>query len=209
MVYDTREQLTNPMKGIWTEVLFRYAPSFLGNEMAHNKIAVIHRQYLTLVDKKLSFAYRLWYNGSIGGQPTPFYARPYLTASYYYEGFGGVHTLRGVLLNRAVGEDFILGNFELRWKMKYFHFLNQKCYLGSNFFFDAGQITKPVNWDLSAVPDYDRDMFFEDTDGLHKSLGFGLKLAMNENFVVSFDYGMTLDERDGPGGFYLVMNYLF
>lgn len=209
IVYDTREQLSNPMKGIWTEILFRHAPGYLGNELPHNKLSVIHRQYITLLKKKLSFAYRLWYFGTVGNNLSPFYARPYLTASNYYEGFGGVYTLRGVFLNRVIGEDFMLGNFELRWKIKYFNFLNNKWYVGINLFFDTGRILKEVPLNLNNLSASERSLYFSRADGQHSSVGMGGKLAMNENFVVSLDYGRAIDKRDGPGGMYVIMNYLF
>jgi len=39
--------------------------------------------------------------------------------------------------------------------------------------------------------------------------GAGLRIVMNENFVVAFDYGMASDSRDGATGFYMGLNYLF
>jgi hypothetical protein len=32
---------------------------------------------------------------------------------------------------------------------------------------------------------------------------------MNENFIVAVDYGMPLDNRDGKGGLYIGLNFLF
>ncbi len=61
-------------------------------------------------------------------------------AGYYFhayrsnnEGLGGSSTLRGVVRNRVIGDGFILGNVELRWKPVYFKFFNQDCYLGLTF----------------------------------------------------------------------------
>ena len=58
------------------------------------------------------------------------------------EGLGGSSTLRGVLKNRVIGDGFIYGNVELRWKPIYFKLFNQDCYLGLNAFYDFGMVTK-------------------------------------------------------------------
>jgi hypothetical protein len=58
---------------------------------------------------------------------------------------------------------------------------------------------------LTANPDY-----FADKDGLHHSAGLGLKIAMNENFVLSADFGKAFNKQDGAGlGTYIGLNYLF
>jgi hypothetical protein len=44
---------------------------------------------------------------------------------------------------------------------------------------------------------------------MHYSFGVGLRVAMNENFIIRCDYGMAADERDGDSGIYIGLNYLF
>jgi hypothetical protein len=39
--------------------------------------------------------------------------------------------------------------------------------------------------------------------------GLGLRIAMNQNFIIAFDYGLAADKRDGSGGLYIGLNYLF
>jgi len=34
-------------------------------------------------------------------------------------------------------------------------------------------------------------------------------LAMNQNFIVTFDYGMAAKKEDGSTGLYINLNYLF
>ena len=54
LVYDTRDIEANPMKGIWTELQFLMAPSFLGNgDFAYTRLALTHRQYFTLAPQVL------------------------------------------------------------------------------------------------------------------------------------------------------------
>lgn len=208
LVYDTRDRLTNPMKGTWTELLFRASPKFIGNNDNFGRVSLIHRQYFTLVKEKLSFAYRLWYEGTFGN--VPFYSRQHLTTSNYLEGFGGAQSVRGVLMNRVVGQHSAIGNFELRWKFYRFNAIGQNFYLGMNLFADAGKILKGYDIDLANVPQAQRDQFFSDEyKGLYTAFGAGFKVVMNENFVVSADYGMAMDKNYGTSGLYVLVGYLF
>lgn len=118
LVYDTRDNEPNPNRGIWTELVMMTAPTFLGNsEAAYTKLAFTHRQYLPVVPQKLTFAYRLGWQGTIDGE-APFYMQPYMintfTKSTKNDGLGGARSLRGILRNRVVGDAFGYGNFELR-----------------------------------------------------------------------------------------------
>lgn len=208
LVYDTRDRLTNPMKGMWTELITRTAPSFLGNHNNYFKVSLIHRQYFTLVKEKLSFAYRLWYEGGFGD--VPFYSRQYLTTSNYVEGMGGATTMRGILMNRVVGKQTGIANLELRWKALRFKMINQNFYLGLNAFADAGYIIQGFDMDLSKVPVAVKDQYFgTNYKELITSGGIGVKLVMNENFVVSGDYAMSFDENYGATGLYVMIGYLF
>jgi hypothetical protein len=44
---------------------------------------------------------------------------------------------------------------------------------------------------------------------MHYSVGGGLRLAMNQNFIAALDYGIALDKQDGDSGIYIGLNYLF
>ncbi|MFP4557366.1 MAG: Omp85 family outer membrane protein [Bacteroidales bacterium] len=208
LVYNSRDRLTNPMSGIWTELLFRASPNFLGNPSNFGRLSLIHRQYFTIVEEKLSFAYRLWYEGTFGD--VPFYSRQHLTTSNYFEGFGGAQTVRGLLMNRVVGQHTAIGNFELRWKAFRFKGIGQNFYLGFNAFADAGSVLKGYDMDLSSIPEPMRQTHFnESSNDLFTTFGAGLKLVMNENFVVSADYGLAMDESYGTAGLYVLVGYLF
>ncbi len=216
LVYDSRDNEPNPMKGIWTEATLQVAPSFLGNgDYAHAKIAIIHRQYFTLVKERLSFAYRAAYQGVIG--EAPFYSYPLLATTFmkgaYSEGLGGAKTLRGVLRNRVVGKGIIYGNAEFRWKFTRFRMLNQNWYIALSAFWDAGMVVQRVKVDTSkvVVPPGENfsDYFSGKKDSLHNSLGAGLHFAMNENFIIAIDYGRALNKQDGKSGLYIGLNFLF
>lgn len=211
LTYDSRNRISNPTKGIWTEALFQWSPRFLGNgDFAHNRFAITYHQYFSILPERLSFAYRLWYNGSIGKQTTPFFMLPILVASNFKEGFGGSSTMRGILMNRVIGDDVALGNLELRWQFVKFRAFNQNFELGTNFFFDIGKITDPYEWNLTNIPAADLNTYFNiGDDSFHASYGAGFKFIMNKNFVISADYGLTIDNGDGISGLYIVTDYLF
>ncbi len=218
LVYDTRDNRPNPMRGLWTEIVLVGAPEFLGAESSFAKLSLTHRQYFTIIPDDLALAYRLNYQTTIAGH-TPFYYQTQVIASemksYSSEGLGGITSLRGITRNRVVGDGYILGNIEARWKFTRFRFINNNFYLGLNGFMDFGQVTKKIDVSLpdnAFGEDHPRPMSdyrADNAEALHISYGAGLRIAMNENFIIRADYGMAADKRDGDSGLYIGLNYLF
>jgi outer membrane protein assembly factor BamA len=209
------------MKGVWAEAGVEVVPEFLGAESSFGKFYFTWRQYFTLKERDLSFAYRLGYQTTLFGE-VPFYYQGQIIVSELRgatsEGLGGSKSLRGLLRNRVVGDGFLYGNAELRWKMVHFRFINQNFYLGTNYFVDAGMVTSPVDVDMAAFSNYLADNYAGESinnylkdvkDSPHVAAGLGLKLAMNENFVISVDIGKALKAQDGDMEFYIGLNYLF
>lgn len=215
IVYDGRDFEAFPSKGIWTEAVFSYAPKLLGDwESSYLKFTFIHRQYLPLVKKKLVFAYRLGYQGTIAGE-VPFHLQPHIVPidlrSATSQGLGGKNTLRGVLRNRVVGDGIIFGNFEFRWIFFRTLVFKQNLYLGTNLFFDTGKVISNIERDLSQWPATEpiEQYFNPGAESFHNSAGIGLKVGVNENFIVSADYGKAFVKDDGNSGFYLRLYWLF
>jgi outer membrane protein assembly factor BamA len=133
-----------------------------------------------------------------------------LTSFEGFEGYGGNTTIRGALMQRIVPNDFLLGTIELRSRLVNFHLVNQNWYIGAVLFTDAGRILKPVKLFLDNVPDLDFPTYFKPSDkSLHQTVGVGLKIAMNENFVLSAEFGVPFNSQDGTSGLYLGLNYQF
>lgn len=215
VIYDSRDNEPNPQKGLWTEALVMTAPSFMGNkESAYTKLSVIHRQYFPVVANKLTFAYRVGWQGTISGH-TPFYMQPYMINSFTKvtknDGLGGAKSLRGVLRNRVVGDGIAYSNLELRYKFIQFNKWNQNFYLSLNGFGDFGMVTKEIDIDKSLInPSIDHSKFFDqESDNLHSSYGLGIRIAMNQNFILAVDYGIAADKRDGDSGLYINIGFLF
>jgi len=221
LTWDSRDNRPNPMKGIWTEIGIEAAPKFLGNNWGFSKLYIIHRQYFTLIEKDLSLVYRIGYQATISGHTPFFYQSQVITSRLTgatSEGLGGAKTLRGVLRDRVVGDAFVMGNIELRWKPLYFRFLKQDCYLGLNAFYDFGRVTKdiklPDNLENTFTnPVHPTDTYSQyfkpGTEKMHQSAGMSVMLAMNQVFVVAIDCGKAFNVQDGNIGFSIGLNYLF
>ncbi len=214
VVYDTRDNEPNPNRGIWSEIVLMGAPKFLANtESGFSKISLVHRQYFTIVRDRLTFVYRLGFIATIGGH-TPWYAQnrlyPSLLKGSSSEGLGGGKTIRGVLRNRVVGDAVGYGNFEFRWKFLKTTLFNQNIYLALNGFFDSGRVFVKMEQDkIDDLPENIKSVYFTDEESFHNSVGAGLRIAMNQNFIVAIDYGKALDKRDGTSGIYIGLNFLF
>lgn len=212
LVYDTRDNESNPMKGIWTDMQLLLSPEFLGSDYAYTRIALTHRQYLTLIGKKLSFAYRLSYQAKLSGE-VPYYMLPFVyntAPNRTRDGLGGAKSIRGILRDRVVGDDFSYGNFEFRWKFLRTVVLNQNIYIALNTFTDMGMTLKKYTFDKSGIPEEESAIFFPDKkESLHIAYGAGLHLALNENFIVAIDYGRAVKKEDGTSGLYIGLNFLY
>ncbi|MCL1973967.1 MAG: BamA/TamA family outer membrane protein [Bacteroidetes bacterium] len=222
VMYDTRDFEAAPASGIWAEANLTLAPGFLGTTHGFARYMVTFRHYIPVVSEKLTFAYRLNYQGSIGS--LPYYIMPVFSnigKEYDRDGIGGYRTVRGIMRDRVQGLDVAFFNAELRWKMIGFHLWNQNIYLGLNAFLDGATVTR--NYDLT-IPDYlyprggsseplldDYNHFINTTksDRLHTAAGGGFRIVINRNFIIAVDYAKTLDKQDGKGGLYINTGYLF
>ncbi|MBQ9583644.1 MAG: hypothetical protein IJR25_04895 [Bacteroidales bacterium] len=208
LVFDTRDIEAAPNKGIWAEAYLN------GNVLDHKylKACAYFRNYIRIpLGFKVGdpvFAYRLAWQHTIAGE-TPFYMiqnNPLLVQrNMISEGFGSSNTIRGLRENRILAEGMAWANTELRIKIVSFKFLNQYFYLATNPFFDAGIITKPYRNDvlttvlndakLATIDGYDGPTQIYDPSkvkDLIYSAGIGLKLAMNQNFIISADFAKCL-----------------
>jgi outer membrane protein assembly factor BamA len=191
------------MSGIWTEALLTTYPGFMGSDFSYTTLTATHRQYFTLIDNDLSFAYRVGYQGVVSGN-SPFYMLPYYQSSYKVtEGLGGSKSLRGILKNRIVGKSIVLANLEARWKFFRTVVGGQNLYLALNAFGDFGQVITPYAVEDQTLPTCGTE------EGLHVAYGGGLRIALNENFIVAVDYGMAADAQDGSSGLYIGLGYLY
>jgi hypothetical protein len=206
LVYDTRDIEAAPNKGIWAE-------AYLNGNILQNrylKACMYFRQYISIPIHipagEPVFAYRLAWQHTILGE-TPLYMvqnNPLLVQrNMISEGFGSSNTIRGLRENRILAEGMAWANLELRVKLVNFKLFNQFFYIAVNPFFDAGIITRPYKADaLKAISVdgkvYDpalvalgQDALIYDASKMNSLIysgGAGLKIAMNQNFIVSADF---------------------
>jgi outer membrane protein assembly factor BamA len=212
VIYDTRDNEPNPMRGIWSEAQLLWSPSVFGNtSFSYTRLILTHRQYFTIIPEDLNFAYRLSYQAKLGGE-MPYYMLPLVYNSppnFTRDGLGGEKTIRGILRDRVVGEDFFYANIEIRWKFLYLNLFNQNFYLALSAFMDGGMVTGKYAVNTSGVPAEYTYLFPDDPEKLHLSAGGGLHIAWNRNFIVAADYGRALNKRDGISGLYIGLDFLF
>ena len=216
VVYDTRDIEASPGKGIWTEAIILTAPKFILNEHPYTKLSLTHRQYFTLLPKKLVLAYRLNYQNVISGD-IPFYMMPfYIRSKDERDGIGGAKTLRGILRNRVIGDATALGNIELRYTFLRKVIGNQNISLTLSGFSDAARVLKKHKFSTDGVTDSYGKTRLENINEInyeeekfHISYGAGLHIALNTNFIIAIDYGMANNPKDGEKGLYILFDYLF
>ena len=185
---------------------------------------------------RITFAYRLGVQNLVAGL-SPFYMNNYMNTLFiqrvYYEGLGGGNSIRGMMANRILANGFAFANVEFRFRIVNFDIKHQHFYIGLNPFFDLGVITQPYDLDelvrRNSLIDYTslRDAFYDNNEEgerfedyfndpkdvymPHMTAGIGLKIGMNENFVLSADWGMPINRQDNQklANFYVKMGYLF
>jgi len=69
-----------------------------------------------------------------------------------------------------------------------------------------------VKIDKSKISVADQTKYFDfsfEKDKIHPSLGAGLRIALNENFILAVDYGFAMNKQDGLKGLYINIGNLF
>ena len=218
LMYDSRNVENNPTKGIWAEAHLIAAPKWLGTTHEHYKYCATFRHYVPIVQDKLTFAYRLGYQGTIGSK-SPWYSLPFYTnmgIKADNDGFGGYRTVRGLMLNRVQGLDVGYFNAEFRYRFIDFKLAKQNISFALSAFCDGAHVFR--GYDMTLRPEleataadialYDK-FVFNRKDGFHGAAGAGLRFIMNQNFIVAFEYARCFNKQDGNGAFYINTGFLF
>lgn len=221
LVYDTRDNEPDPSHGMYADILLYGSPDIINRRgQSYLKLAASFRHYVPVIRGRLVFAYRLCWQGTVAGN-APFYVQQNYTTLFLKQInsdiLGGAISLRGILYNRVVGDAMAWANAEARLRLFGFRLLGQEWYITLNPFFDAGIVTRPFRHEeLKAagsdetIPEEERRMIYTGSlEGLHMSAGMGIKIVMNRNLVLSIEYGVPFDRRDGSNGLYLNLNYIF
>ena len=220
LLFDTRDKEGAPSRGIWAEAHITLAPKWLGTTNPYYRYSVTFRHYIPVVKNDiLTIAYRLNYEGAIGGS-SPYYITPYLTTmgpQYDRDGMGGYRTVRGIMRNRVNGLDMATYNAEIRWRFVNFTLWKQNIAFGLNLFSDGTYVTRQFDMTFKGEEKHRAEYEEYMAKGLSKDLphitaGLGLRFIMNQNFIVAFEYGKPIgkyNKQDGKGAFYINTGYLF
>lgn len=218
--FDTRNIEATPSRGIYADINLAWAPDMFKTGYDYLKLAARFRQYLSLATERLVLAYSLSYQGTIAGNQ-PFYTQSYMIHFKPSDGLGGATTLRGILYNRIVGDDYAWGNFELRTRVFDVNILRRRVFGVISPFFDAGAVIRPFRFErqaqafyaadnVAAVPyDQYRSSLLDKARELHMAWGIGGQLVIDYNFIPSVTFGIPFDKRDGDYGLYMVLDYIF
>lgn len=234
--YDSRDRRQGATRGIYTDLFLTYSAAFnaaYGQQASagynHLQLNFTFRHYVPVYKDRIVFAYRVGTQNVIAGR-SPFYMCTYLNTQAIqrdlYEGLGGGNSLRGVLTNRILADGFAYANLEFRFRLVNFDLWRQHFFIAASPFFDLGVVTQPVRLDLDAVRasvtesgEAWSEYFASDKREIyypHMAAGVGLKAGMNENFILSLDWGMPVGDRlhrqqDNArwANFYVKMGYLF
>ncbi|MBP5535618.1 MAG: BamA/TamA family outer membrane protein [Bacteroidales bacterium] len=221
LTYDSRDRQQNPRHGIHADAFLHYTVAF-GDMSEYNslKFNATWRHYLPILPNRLTLAYRFGTQLEVAGH-SPFYVNTYLNQLYMqrvlYEGLGGANSCRGIMRNRILADGFAYGNIELRMQLVHFKVGKENFYIGINPFMDGGMVVQERDMDMTyfgstdeLVP-VDKIDMNADINALHLAAGCGLKVAMNDNFVLSVDWARALDARDNAknSNLYIKMGYMF
>ena len=213
LMFDNRNVENNPTKGIWAEAHVIAAPKWLGTTHEHYRYCATFRHYVPIIQDKLTFAYRLGYQGTFG-KNAPWYNLPFYTnmgIKADNDGFGGYRTVRGLMLNRVQGLDTGFYNVEFRWKFIEFKLWKQNIAFALSAFTDGAHVFR--GYDMAnktgAYADLYKKFVLDRKDGFHGSAGAGLRFIMNQNFIVAFEGAQCFNKQDGGFAFYLNTGFLF
>lgn len=231
LVYDSRDNEAAPNRGMWSELYFNGSPDVFGDGFNYLKLCAHFRHYVSIpLGLKAGdpvFAYHLAYQGTVAGE-APYYIQQNITAlilkQMVSEGLGSSNSIRGTRANRLIGDGYLWGNFELRVKIVNFKLLGQYFYLAANPFLDCGMIVQPYRAvEMSRLPEiaalatasgYDpgnAEKYVRDKAGeFICSGGAGLKLAWNQNFIISLEIAHNFNNGIGdPFWMSIGTNYNF
>ncbi|MFC1543278.1 BamA/TamA family outer membrane protein [Candidatus Neomarinimicrobiota bacterium] len=199
LVWDRRDDEYTPHKGFWSEVLLRWVPKVSGNDFDYAALTATHRHYFPLIDP-LTLAFRL--SGRVMSAGAPFFSLSRLDGSFITEtAVGGKKTVRGILWQRALGERFLYGNLELRYRILP---LFRTGYLAGSVFYDFGRT-------FDELPPGNLADKGDDQDRWHQGVGIGERIALNSTFIVALDVAIPVDKAmDSPGlKIYIGLDWLF
>ena len=222
VVYDTRDNEPDPSCGLYADLLLYGSPDIIDRRGYHYlKAAVSFRHYLPLIRGKAGFRLPSMLAGN-SSRPGPLLRTAKLR-----------HALPEANQLRHPRRSHLPARNPLQPRRRRRHGLGQRGIAAPALRFPTFRpgvvhhheslfstwVSSPVRsgWrscrpsgnDASVPDDIRKAIYSGERETPHMSAGLGIKIVMNRNLVLSVEYGIPFDRRDGTNGLYLNMNYLF
>ena len=185
LLYDSRDNAVNPLKGQFAQLTFRENLKFLGSSQSSSTIYYEYRTYLKLGDKKqLKHILALWSWGQfITSGKLPYLATPSIGWDMYNR------SGRGYIQGRIRGENLAYNEAEYRFP------ISKNGILGGVAFLNATSASNSI---------MNQPIF--NTYALGYGMGLRVKMSKQTNTNISIDYGRG---RNGSGGVYFNLQETF
>lgn len=192
---DTRDNEPAPRRGMWHEVSIRGAWKYFGSAWDYFGFNATARFYAPLVKEGiLTLASRTVFDGMVGDAHVRELAAVGGIKSYSFG--GGDSAGRGIRLRRYIGRVKAMEQLELRYAFVRFRVVKANTELTLLLFGDM--IVAGEDWS-DIGPAFAHPHFGE---------GIGLRVAINQNFVIRADVGFSDVENWSPG-VYIDIDNLF
>lgn len=182
LIFDTRDFEPDPTKGLYFEIANEFSSNIIGSQFDFNKLFIQGRFYKKIpIGRRTVFCGRLGI-GNIFGDNAPFFEfQDQWSPDGSINSLGGKQSLRGFRANRFLARSMLFANCELRIKIAETKLGKQRFAFSIAPFFDAGTVRN--NW---------QDLSFSN---IKTSYGSGLRIAWNQSTIISFDYGISNEDK--------------
>ncbi len=202
-----------PSQGVYATLFATISADLKRDRYNYAQLNATLAQFHPIGNDRWVLANQICFQGRVAGE-LPFYLLQNINVLMMKqtssEGLGGMTTLRGVPASRCVGNSYYWMNTELRIRIFDFSLLRRHFSISTNPFFDMGGFVAPYRIDEQREAYKQRGLTIQ-TSKPYMSAGVGLKLIMNQNFVVGGEIAkaITLTGEDFPIGINLGLNYIF
>ena len=182
LIYDTRDFEPDPTKGIYFEIANEFSSPIIGSQFTFNKLFIQGKYFKKIpIGPRTVFGARLGV-GNIFGKNAPFFEfQDQWSPDGSINSLGGKQSLRGFRANRFLARSVAFANFELRARLAEISLGKQNFAFAVAPFFDAG-----------TVRDRWQDLNFTK---IKTSYGAGARIAWNQSTIISFDYGLSKEDK--------------
>lgn len=194
MMWDNRDNEPAPIRGYWAEATVRAATPAWGSTTTYVGFNTTFRGYLPLGTDRLVFADRVMVDGMAGEATTLEIATPGGTQRMQF--YGHMNAGRGIRQRRFLGKAKAMNQGELRWTAFSPKVGSSVIDIGFLGFADLGFVGEELA-DFGTM--FDTPL---------PSTGGGLRLALDKNFVVRADVGVSPVEDWSPS-VYIDLRNLF